>query len=1018
MQIGRFSLFDTDDEVIISWTKELAGSIQDWELEKIKNEDELKDAFSKDLSFGTGGIRALMGIGPNRMNILTIGRVSQGLANYLLKTGHTGETVAIACDSRIHSSEFSEIAASVLSANGIRVALFPNATPTPLLSFGIRKMKCCAGVSITASHNPKEYNGFKVYGPTGDQATDALAQAIQTEIEQVDFNEVKRTDIDGGLDNGTIFWIPESISTAYLDEVCGQAHGIPLGSVKAIYSPLNGAGFNLASKLLDRVGANWEVVAEQKDPDGNFLTCQKPNPENDEAMRLGSKQLKESGADLFIANDPDADRLGVVAMHDGDAIKLSGDEVGLLLLDFISHVKQCEGAIAYTTIVSTPLADILARKRGFELRRTLTGFKYIGEQMDALEEDGHLGSFLFGFEESCGYLSGTHVRDKDGISSLLLVLECAAYHKQYGRDLVDALTGIYQELGFCMGRQISFELTGPAGRHAMASAMRAIRAQPYNVFEEAIHVTDVYDYSHGAHMPTSAISQADEDLPLLPPSNVIELRLEDDGKIILRPSGTEPKLKAYLFAIAQSGEEAKSQLDEMEIALRSRLAPHFEKKNDTSGKTAHVILLSGGSGSRLWPLSNSARSKQFLKVLRDSRGNHVSMVQRVFEQISSVDADVDITIATSSTQVDSLLMQVGGSFSLVVEPERRDTTAAILLACANLLFEQGASEDDPVVIMPIDTYAEQDYFNRIADISSAVSSGLYDIVLLGVEPTYPSEKYGYILPKDAKDADEVAPVDSFKEKPNEATAQKFIARGGLWNCGVFGLKLGYAIECLKRYYIPRSYEDLLENYSKLPKRSFDYEVVENSESIGCVRYRGVWKDLGTWNTLTEEMADEVAGRVKLDSTCSNVHAINETTLPLAIAGLNDAVVVATSDGILVSSKERSAHIKELVAEVSEPQPMYEEKHWGYYGFLPTLQSIEKGSPASRRVEEIAVHDGETAVLPVSGVTRVIVVVHGSGQIKLQDECAECVAGSSVSVPAWSECEITGTGLRLISVDVD
>lgn len=1010
-------MFDTDDGATVSWIKELTGSVQDWELEKIESEDELKDAFSKDLSFGTGGIRALMGIGPNRINILTIGRVSQGLANYLLKTGRSGETVAIACDSRMHSSEFSEVTASVLSANGFRVALFPNATPTPLLSFGIRKMKCCAGVSITASHNPKEYNGFKVYGPTGDQATDVLAQAIQAEIEQVDFNEVKKTDINSGLESGTIFWIPESISTAYLDEVCDQGHGTSLGSVKVIYSPLNGAGFDLASKLLNRVGANWEVVVEQKDPDGRFPTCEKPNPENDEAMKLGSKQLRESNADLFLANDPDADRLGVVVLHDGNSVKLSGDEVGLLLLDFISRVKQCNGAIAYTTIVSTPLADILARKRGFELRRTLTGFKYIGEQMDALEEDDRLDSFIFGFEESCGYLSGTHARDKDGISSMLLVLECAAYHKQHGRDLVDALTGIYQELGFCMGRQISFELSGPAGRHAMASAMRAIRSQPYNVFEEAMHVTDACDYSRGACMPTSAISQADEDLPLLPPSNVVELRLED-GKVILRPSGTEPKLKAYLFAIAQSDEDAKNRLDEIESALRLRLAPHFERKGNAMGKTTHVVLLSGGSGSRLWPLSNSARSKQFLKVLRDNHGNHVSMVQRVFEQISSVDADADITIATSSTQVDSLLMQVGGLFSLVVEPERRDTTAAILLACANLLFEQGASEGDPVVIMPIDTYAEQDYFNRIAGISSAVSSGLYDIVLLGVEPTYPSEKYGYILPKDTMNTDGVAPVDSFKEKPNEATAQQFIASGGLWNCGVFGLKLGYAIECLKRYYIPRSYEDLLENYSKLPKRSFDYEVVENSESIGCVRYRGVWKDLGTWNTLTEEMADEVAGRVKMDSTCSNVHAINETTLPLAIAGLNDAVVVATSDGILVSSKERSAHIKELVAEVSEPQPMYEEKHWGYYGFLPTLQSIDNGSPTSRRVEEIAVRDGETAALPVSGVTRVIVVVHGSGQIKLQDGCAECVAGSSVSVPAWSECEITGTGLRLISVDVE
>jgi mannose-1-phosphate guanylyltransferase len=328
----------------------------------------------------------------------------------------------------------------------------------------------------------------------------------------------------------------------------------------------------------------------------------------------------------------------------------------------------------------------------------------------------------------------------------------------------------------------------------------------------------------------------------------------------------------------------------------------------------HVVLLSGGSGVRLWPLSTPARPKQFLKVLRDAEGRHISMAQRVFDQIRAVDADIDVTIATGADQADILARQLGSGFGLSVEPSRRDTAPAIMLAAAHLALEQGASADDPVVVMPIDTYADQAYYDRIPDVAAQVAAGVADLVLLGVAPTYPSEQYGYIIP--AATEGDVWPVAEFREKPSEAEATAYIARGGLWNCGVFGFRLGWLRELTRGYLDATTYAEHVDRYGELPRNSFDYEVVERAERISVVPYRGMWKDLGTWEALAEELAETTAGLVRLDeSTTSNVHVVNETDLPLVVAGISDVVVVATEDGILVAGKQSGARLKELVAGI-------------------------------------------------------------------------------------------------------
>lgn len=409
----------------------------------------------------------------------------------------------------------------------------------------------------------------------------------------------------------------------------------------------------------------------------------------------------------------------------------------------------------------------------------------------------------------------------------------------------------------------------------------------------------------------------------------------------------------------------------------------------------HVVLLSGGSGTRLWPLSNNARSKQFLKVLRDADGKHVSMVQRVFEQIGNVDLDLDVTIATSETQAASLEMQVGGKYALVLEPERRDTAPAIMLACANLSHVQNADLNDTVVVMPIDTYADQQYYDQIGELDDAVQANETDMVLLGVRPTYPSEKYGYIIPE-TPDAP-FSKVLQFREKPNAEQAEELIALGALWNCGVFAFKLGYLMNIVQSYVGQQEYAQILENYGQLPKNSFDYEVVEKTENIGVVPYLGKWKDLGTWNTLTEEMTDSCAGRVVIDeNTCENVHVINETMLPMVVSGVKNSVVIATHDGILVASKDASsnANMKSLISDASASRPMYERRLWGEYRVLDA--AVYDG--VKTLTKELVVESGkQLSYQKHASRSEIWTIVSGQGEVVIDGEVREVSSGDIVNV---------------------
>lgn len=410
----------------------------------------------------------------------------------------------------------------------------------------------------------------------------------------------------------------------------------------------------------------------------------------------------------------------------------------------------------------------------------------------------------------------------------------------------------------------------------------------------------------------------------------------------------------------------------------------------------HLVLLSGGSGTRLWPLSNSSRSKQFLKVLRDEQGNHISMVQRVLSQVRSINANLDITIATCAAQENSIRSQITGDYSLVLEPERRDTAPAIMLVCAHLAMARGADADDTVVVMPIDSYADQEYYNSVVKLDEAVQSDFADLLLLGVEPTYPSQKYGYIVPRTADGSPRQ--VSRFTEKPDKKTAESLITQGALWNCGVFAFKLGYLSGLASRYQNVNNFEEFRSRYAELPKNSFDYEVVEKAESIGVVPYAGTWKDLGTWNTLTEEMADETSGRVVVDeSTTNNIHVINETGLPMVVAGLTNAVVVATPDGILVSGKEASANIKSQVAQAAASRPMYEQRRWGEYR---VIDSAVFPDGAKALTKELVVHAGkQLSYQRHAHRSEVWTVISGTGVVVLDGLMQQVRAGSVINIAA-------------------
>ena len=511
---------------------------------------EVSDRFYRDLAFGTGGLRGVLGAGTNRMNIYTVRRATQGLCAWLKASGGT-PSVAIAHDSRIKSDLFAREAARVLAANGVTAWIYPRLEPTPALSWAVRYFHCGAGICVTASHNPAKYNGYKVYGPDGGQITLEAAEHVQAAIDSTDpFDGVALADFDAAVADGRIRYIPEQCLEDFLDAVQKLSLSGGAEDLSVVYTPLNGSGLECVSKILSRIGVkDVTVVPEQEHPDGHFPTCPYPNPEEREAMQRGLELCEKLHPDLLLGTDPDCDRMGS-AVPEGDGYRLlTGNEMGVLLLDYICRRRMELGTmpekpVAVTTIVSTDMADAVAAEYGVELRRVLTGFKFIGEQIGLLEAEGHGERFLFGFEESYGYLSGSHVRDKDAVNASMLCCEMAAWYKKQGMTLADAIRALYEKHGYTCCAVKSFAFEGEGGMERMAAVMDSLRAAPPAEIAGRA-VTGRTDYQTGEGVALE-----------LPRSNVLEYRM-DGAKLIVRPSGTEPKIKVYLSARAESMERAQ-----------------------------------------------------------------------------------------------------------------------------------------------------------------------------------------------------------------------------------------------------------------------------------------------------------------------------------------------------------------------------------------------------------------------------------------------------------------------------
>ena len=521
-------------------------------LEELRAMDEKQqeDAFYRDLSFGTGGLRGVIGAGTNRMNIYTVAKATQGLANYL-KEHFRAPSVAIGFDSRINSELFSKVAARVFAANGVKVHIWPELMPVPTVSFAVRELGCSAGVMVTASHNPSKYNGYKVYGADGCQITTQGAAEVLAKIEALDiFQDVRIMDFCTAWNDGRIMHIPEAVYTAFVENV--KAQSVLYGDktthdVAIVYSPLNGAGRKPVLRTLEELGyTNITVVKEQEEPDGRFPTCPYPNPEIREAMELGLRYAKEKNADLLLATDPDCDRVGIAVKNaQGDYVLLSGNEVGLLLLDYLCAQKQKHGKmpkdpVLVKTIVTVDLAERIAEHYGVKTRNVLTGFKYIGEQIGLLEKAGEERRYLFGFEESYGYLTGTYVRDKDGVDGAVIICEMFSFYAARGIRLTDQLAKLYERYGYCRNTLHSYQFEGSAGFAKMQGIMAAFR-QGISTFGGKA-VEKVLDYSAG--------------LDGLPKADVLKFYLDGGTTLVVRPSGTEPKLKLYLSVTAKDEAEA------------------------------------------------------------------------------------------------------------------------------------------------------------------------------------------------------------------------------------------------------------------------------------------------------------------------------------------------------------------------------------------------------------------------------------------------------------------------------
>ena len=532
------------------------------------NDEEIKDRFAVALKFGTAGLRGVLGAGTNRMNIYVVRQATQGLANWV-KTQGGNQLVAVSYDSRINSDVFAKETACVLAANGIKVRLYDALMPVPALSFATRYYEANAGVMVTASHNPAKYNGYKAYGPDGCQMTDDAAAVVYAEIQNTDIlSGAKTTAFDEALASGMIEYVGDDCKEALYDAIkaCSVRPGIcKTAGLKLVYSPLNGSGLVPVMRVLSDIGIDdITIVPEQKDPDGNFPTCPYPNPEIFEALKLGLELAREIGADLMLATDPDADRVGIaMRCPDGSYELVSGNEVGVLLLDYICEGRLEKGTmpkkpVAVKSLVSTPLADAVAANYGVEMRNVLTGFKWIGDQIANLESDGEVERFILGFEESYGYLAGPYVRDKDAVIGSMLICEMAAYYRSIGSSVKERLEAIYAKYGRYLNKVDSFEFPGLSGMDKMAGIMTSLRQTP-PVELGGYKVIKVTDYTKTEETG-------------LPSADVLVFGLEGGATVIVRPSGTEPKIKTYFTTLGKDLAEAEAQKTVLSDALKPLLA--------------------------------------------------------------------------------------------------------------------------------------------------------------------------------------------------------------------------------------------------------------------------------------------------------------------------------------------------------------------------------------------------------------------------------------------------------------
>lgn len=546
----------------------LAADLQDAdlspELRKIQgNDGEIKERFAVSLQFGTAGLRGVLGAGTNRMNIYVVAQATQGLANWVKTQGGT-QTVAISFDTRLKSDVFSKTAAGVLAANGIKVRIYDAAMPVPALSFATRYYNCNAGIMVTASHNPAKYNGYKAYGPDGCQMPDQAADVVYNEIQKIDvLNGAQQISFAQGVEDGLIRFVGDDCKKAFYEaiEACRVRPGLAATSgLKLVYSPLNGSGLVPVTQVLKDIGiTDITIVPEQEYPNGYFTTCSYPNPEIYAALESGLKLAKECDADLMLATDPDADRVGIaMKCPDGTYELVTGNEMGALLLDYICAGRIEKGTmpkdpVAVMSLVSTPLAKAIAKHYNVELRSVLTGFKWIGDQILNLEKNHQEDRFIFGFEESYGYLAGSYVRDKDAVVASMLICEMAAYYRANGSSIKQRLEEIYSQYGRYFNKTDSFEFPGLSGMDKMAGIMTQLRQEPLTTI--------------GAHKIAKAIDFKKSEETGLPPANVLLYELENGATVIIRPSGTEPKIKAYFTTLGKDLAEAQAQKDELAAAV-------------------------------------------------------------------------------------------------------------------------------------------------------------------------------------------------------------------------------------------------------------------------------------------------------------------------------------------------------------------------------------------------------------------------------------------------------------------